>query len=258
MSKPIKLTEELKVLTVAEFTKKLAEIKMPDGKIDYRKSLVYETEEKAKILFLPTAYAKMISLLIEFDSEVAWHGVGERIDETTFAITDILVYPQTVSGASVDMDPSEYAKWLMENDGDERFDHIVMQGHSHVGMPTSPSSVDIKHQEDILEQLTDDMFYIFMIWNRRLEHTTKIYDLKNNIMYEDNEIEYGITDESCDVEAFLKEARKQVVGRFASKNIYKGERDKHPKSGTKKAYSRKSTTGEDLEYTGCFYENDDF
>lgn len=213
MSKPIKLTSELKNLAVQEFAKALADLKMADGKVSYSKNFTYKNEEKAKILFTATAYAKMISLLMAFDSEVAWHGVGKRIDEKTFVISDILVYPQTVSGTTVEMDTEKYAKWFMENDEDERFNHIIMQGHSHVRMGTSPSSVDKTHQEEILAQLTDDMYYIFMIWNKRLEHTTKIYDLKNNTMYEDDEIEYGMADEQCDIDEFVKEANKQVVER---------------------------------------------
>lgn len=213
MSKPIKLTPELKQQAVAEFAKTLAEMKMSDGKVSYSKNFTYKNEEKAKILFTPTAYAKMVSLLMAFDSEIAWHGVGERMDEKTFVISDILVYPQTVTGTTVDMDTEKYALWLMENDEDDRFNHIIMQGHSHVKMQTSPSSVDKTHQEEILEQLTDDMYYIFMIWNKRLEHTTKIYDLQNNTMYDDNEIEYGIIDEQCDLDAFIEEATNQVIER---------------------------------------------
>lgn len=213
MSKPIKLTPELKQQAVAEFAKTLAEMKMSDGKVSYSKNFTYKNEEKAKILFTPTAYAKMVSLLMAFVSEVAWHGVGERMDEKTFVISDILVYPQTVTGTTVDMDTEKYALWLMENDEDDRFNHIIMQGHSHVKMQTSPSSVDKTHQEEILEQLTDDMYYIFMIWNKRLEHTTKIYDLQNNTMYDDSEIEYGIIDEQCDLDEFIEEATNQVIER---------------------------------------------
>lgn len=211
MSRPIKLTPELKQQAVQEFAKVLSEMKMADGKLSYSKNFTYKNEEKAKILFTPTAYAKMVSLLMAFESEVAWHGVGERMDEKTFVISDILVYPQTVTGTTVDMDTEKYALWLMENDEDDRFNHIIMQGHSHVKMQTSPSSVDKTHQEEILAQLTDDMYYIFMIWNKRLEHTTKVYDLQNNTMYEDNEIEYGIMDEQCDLDEFIDEANKQVV-----------------------------------------------
>lgn len=222
MAKPIKLTQSLKEQAVAEFAKALSNMKMSDGKVNYSKNFTYKDEDKAKILFTPTAYAKMVSLLMAFESEVAWHGAGERVDDTTFLISDILVYPQTVSGTTVEMDTEEYAKWIMENDEDDRFNHIIMQGHSHVRMSTSPSAVDKTHQEEILAQLTDDMFYIFLIWNKKLEHTTKIYDLANNILYEDKDIEYGIADENCDLDAFTAEAEKLVVERKYTPTTYGG------------------------------------
>lgn len=213
MSRPIKLTPELRRQAMEEFSKTLDETKMTEGRVGFSKTFTYKNEDKAKILFTPTAYAKMVSLLMAFDSEVAWHGVGERLNINTFVISDIVVYPQTVTGSTVDMDTEKYATWLMENDEDDRFNHIIMQGHSHVKMATSPSSVDKEHQEEILAQLTDDMYYIFMIWNKRLEHTTKIYDLVNNTMYDNKDIEYGIIDDLCDIDSFLKEAKEIVVER---------------------------------------------
>lgn len=210
MSKPIKLTEELKQSAIEEFIKSISTMKMADGKINYNKNFTYKDDDKAVIYFTPVAYAKMIKLLMTFDSEVAWHGVGQRLDGANFLITDILVYPQTVSGTTVEMDTEEYANWIMENIEDDRFNHIIMQGHSHVNMGCTPSAVDTTHQEQILGQLTDDMFYIFMIWNKRLDNNTKIYDLANNTLYEDKDISYGIYDEETDLEAFVEEAKAQV------------------------------------------------
>lgn len=210
MSKPIKLTEELKKQALAEFEKTLAGLKMSDGKISYNKNFTYKDDDKAVIVFTPLAYTKMLSLLMSFDSEVAWHGVGRRIEGAQFLISDILVYPQTVTGSTVEMDTEAYAMWLMENDEDDRFNNIVMQGHSHVTFGTTPSSVDTKHQDEILAQLTDDMYYIFMIWNKKLEHTTKIYDLANNTLYENGDISYAVADENYELEEFVKEANAQV------------------------------------------------
>lgn len=211
-AKPIKLTADLIRQAVIEFSEAVSAMKMADGKVSYNKNFTYKDAEKAKILFTPTAYAKMISLLMAFDSEVAWHGVGRRLEDVgSFLISDILVYPQTVSGTTVEMDTEEYATWIMDNDEDDRFYNIIMQGHSHVRMGTSPSAVDKTHQEEILEQLSDDKFYIFMIWNKRLEHYTKIFDLKNNILYEDSDVVYGISDDDCDLDEFIKDAKKMVV-----------------------------------------------
>lgn len=113
-------------------------------------------EQKATVFFTPDAWAKMVTLLREFDKEVAWHGVarrGENEEANEYIISDILVYPQTVSGASVEMDTEEYAKWIMDNAEDDRFNNIHMQGHSHVNMAPNPSSVDLNHQEEILNML---------------------------------------------------------------------------------------------------------
>lgn len=210
MAKPIKLTEELKKQALEEFAKTLAGIKMADGKISYNKNFTYKEDEKATIFFTPEAYSKMIALLMSFDSEVAWHGVGERIEGANFLISDLVVYPQTVTGSTVEMDTEAYAKWIMDNIEDERFDHIIMQGHSHVNFGTTPSAVDTNHQESILAQLTDDMYYIFMIWNKKLENNTKIYDLQNNTLYENKDISYGILGDGYDLEAFVEEAKEQV------------------------------------------------
>lgn len=96
MSKPIRLTDELKKQALEEFMKALDGLKMSDGKVAYNKNFTYKDDDKAQILFTPLAYTKMISLIMSFDSEVAWHGVGKRLrnNENTarFLITDILVY----------------------------------------------------------------------------------------------------------------------------------------------------------------------
>lgn len=211
MSKPIFLTSEYVNVMVEEFRKNLSEAKMTDGKITFTKSFDYSgaDDTKAQVLFKPMAYVKMLSLLRHFDSEVAWHGTVERADDDKFIITDIIVYPQEVTGATVNTDQEEYQKWTMTLD-DACFNAMRMQGHSHVNMGTSPSSVDTNHQQQILAQLKGNDYYIFMIFNKRLEHTIKIYDYANNVMYEDKDIVVGVADEGFDDAAFLKEADKAV------------------------------------------------
>lgn len=254
MSKPIKLTDELKEMALAEFEKTLNALKMTDGKISYSKNFTYKKDEKAMIYFAPLAYAKMVGLITSFDSEVAWHGVGERLEGANFLISDILVYPQTVTGSNVDMDTEAYAKWLMQNDDDERFNQIIMQGHSHVNFGTTPSTVDLNHQDGILSQLTDDMFYIFMIWNKKLEHTTKIYDLKFNTLYEDKDISYSITDGN-ELDGFVEEAKKQVKkkpaapvgGNSYSGYGYYGGYGRSAYNGTESGHQSKKSAGKNKQ-----------
>ena len=219
MARPIKLTEALREQAVKEFAEALGGVKMLEGKLNYNKSFVFKDEQKARIFFTPMAYLKMVTLINSFDIEVAWHGVGRRYEETgvegDFLIEDIVVYPQTVTSTTVEMDEGEYAQWIMDNIEDERFNHIIMQGHSHVNMGTSPSGVDLQHQESILAQLTDDMFYIFLIWNKKLETNTRIYDLENNIYYDDKDISYHLVDDGDNLNQFITDA-KEIVKKKAT------------------------------------------
>ena len=210
--RPIKLTDEHRSLMMEEFADYLKGLKLADGKVSYNRAFAWENSgEKAKIIMTPVAFAKMLMLLQNFSTEVAWHGVAHRDKKKkdTFHITDILVYPQVVTGSTVNTDQDEYTQWLYSQK-DEVFNNIRMQGHSHVNFGTTPSTVDLTHQEEILKQLDDDMFYIFMIWNKKMERTAKIYDLKTNTLFEDKDIEVLVGNEGIDMEAFLKDAKDQV------------------------------------------------
>lgn len=211
MPKVIKLTPEMCLQFMEEFQKTLEGAKMVDGKITFDKVLPNVSgKEKMKVLFTPNAWIKMDLLIRNFDSEVAWHGVGERVNPTTFVINDILVYPQEVTGTTVTMDEVAYTKWLIDNIGDERFQHIIMQGHSHVNMAVSPSGVDLHHQQIIVSQLDPDGFYVFMIWNKRGDRNIKIYDMAANLAYDNSEIECGIVPDEEYPEGFVAYAKTLV------------------------------------------------
>ena len=76
-------------------------------------------------------------------------------------------------------------------------------------MGVSPSGVDGRHREKILEQLEADMFYIFMVWNKRLEIHTLIYDMEKNILYEDKDVTVKLLGGE-DMDIFLSDAREKV------------------------------------------------
>lgn len=224
MSKPIRITEQHIVECRADFEKVLKDAKLTDSKLSFVK--VFSIDNKrATIYFTGEAWAKMVMLIKEFDKEVAWHGVahrGENESKDEYIITDIMVYPQTVTGSTVEMDTEAYAIWLMKNAEDERFDNIRMQGHSHVDMGTSPSSVDLNHQGEILNMLGDDDFYIFMIWNKSFASTNKIYDLKKNILFEDKDITVKIMGAAEDFDAFINDAKKMVKPKTCAVQNYSG------------------------------------
>ncbi len=231
MSRLIKMTPEYMEECRSDFEKALQLAKLSDGKLNFTKTFS-SGDRKAKIFFTPPAWAKMVILINEFDKEVAWHGVAHRLGEAEgeetptgpeceYIITDILVYPQEVSASTVEMDTEKYATWLMENIEDERFNAIRMQGHSHVRMAPTPSSVDLNHQEEILQMLGDNDFYIFMIWNKSFASNIKVYDMKENTLFENSDVTVKILDEVGDLKEFLTTAKAMVKDRVYSYNSYR-------------------------------------
>lgn len=189
MSKLIKVTPEYLNEVRKDFEEALTSGKFSDGKITFTKT-IGTINRKAKVFFTPEAWRKMQALVNDFDTEVGWHGVATRgADESKdeYFVTDILVYPQKVTGATVNPDQKEYEMWLMSHD-DDVFSNIRMQGHSHVNMGVTPSAVDTSFYEEILSQLDDTMFYIFMIWNKKGNRTVKIYDLKKNVLFDTSDV----------------------------------------------------------------------
>lgn len=222
MSRVIKLTSEYIAECTKEFEASLKEGKFADGKISFSKTLGI-VSRRAKVYFTDMAWMKMQMLIREFESEVAWHGVafrGEDESKDEYYITDILVYPQEVSGAEVEMDVSKYEEWLRENIEDERFFNIGMQGHSHVRMNVSPSGTDLSHQKAILDQLTEDMFYIFMIWNKFGDKNIKIYDLAKNVLFETTDVDTEVLTDGYGIDAFIKEAKNVVENK--TYGVYRG------------------------------------
>lgn len=208
MSKRIRLGEAEINNLLSYLKNKLETENLPDGKLDVTYSLSEDTKQTAEVVFEPLAYLKMTALVQHFDTEVAWHGTVTR-EGNVFTIKDVLIYPQEVSGGTVNTDQEEYEKWLYALD-DGVFNTLRMQGHSHVRMSTCPSGVDLVHQEGIIEQLEDDDFFIFIIWNKKGENTIKIYDLANNTLYEDKDITLRVEDEFLDYETFITDAVDKV------------------------------------------------
>lgn len=222
MSKIIRMTPEMIQAATERFSEQLKRTNLVDGKITYTENF-QATGQKAVIWFTPDAYAKMIALIQDSDKEVAWHGIAHRVDDEVgqYVITDILVYPQEVTGATVNTDQEEYEMWMMRQE-DDVFNNIRMQGHSHVRMETHPSTTDLEHQAKIIDQLEGDMFYIFMIWNKYFKYTAKIYDLKINTLFEPADISVMMVGSGHGLEEFIREARAMVKTRPYNYQNYQG------------------------------------
>lgn len=195
MAKIIKITQQCKEELRREFEAALSNVKLSEGKLNYTKSFG-DIKRAATVYFTKLAWDKMQALIQQTDKEVAWHGLAYRgeDDKDEYFITDILVYPQEVTGAEVNTDQKKYQMWLMSHE-DDVFNNIRMQGHSHVNMGVTPSSVDNSLYERILEQLDDEMFYIFLIYNKRGDKTFKIYDLAKNILFETGDVTVKVMDD---------------------------------------------------------------
>ena len=65
------------------------------------------------------------------------------------------------------------AEFFMSNA--ENINKIRYHGHSHVQMPTSPSTVDVSHMQNLVSSLKEDEFYIFQIFNKFGSLSTIVY-----------------------------------------------------------------------------------
>lgn len=192
MAKNLRLTDEQKKKLLKEFTKALDE-PFDEGEFKFE-SKPEPVKAKAKLIFSMEAFSKIWYLVGTCDKEVGWHGTAHRGDEKyEYVVDDIFVYPQVVTGATVTTDQEKYQNWLMSLD-DETFNNLRYQGHSHVNMGVSPSSVDKSLYSRLLDQLEDDMFYIFEIINKKGDETFIIYDYKENIIFETDDIDVYIMD----------------------------------------------------------------
>lgn len=215
--KPIILTDEMRESVLGAIREMLFnECKSVDdlSGIDPSELVANDEDQSIELRFTPEAYSKMISLVCNFGSEVAWHGVVDRID-TGFQISDILVYPQKVTGATVNTDQAEYEKWLMDLD-DNTFNRLRFQGHSHVNMGVTPSGVDITHQEGIIDRMKGDDFYIFLIMNKSFRFYYHIIDFANNAEYDTDDVVLTVGNEGQDLLEFLDKAEELVSSKYAN------------------------------------------
>lgn len=227
---------------VAEFIDKIKAMLLGDKGIpdklnlDVNASVKLKEEDKVEILFENDAYKKMNALIQNWDKEnkeIAWYGTVERTSEKQFLIKDIIMFPQTVSGVTVQTDDMEYTNWI-NGLPDEMFNSMRFYGHSHVRMGCSPSKIDSDHYKSMIQNCHD--FYIFGIFNKNATNNYwfNIYDITNNILYENDDIiyKYLITPADMWAEAQIKEFVKEekpyvpsTYGNYGKKNDKKGNND---------------------------------
>ena len=165
---------------------------------------------KPRIIYSPLAWTKQTLLILSQSGEVGWHGIVENKGDNVFVITDILVYPQMVSSATVTTDELTYSNWL-GGQPDDIFPKIRAHFHSHVNMGVVPSGVDEKDKESIVSQMKEGRdYYIFMIWNKRFEFSADIYDAVNVVRFGAKDITVEI-EGLGEINAWLEKATENIT-----------------------------------------------
>ena len=194
--------------------------------------------QKAEVHFSSEAYYKMFALVDACSKEIAWDGIVYR-DETNphvFYVTDIIVYPQIVTGATVNTDDEKYLNWMNSLD-DETFNHRRFNGHSHVNMGVTPSGTDTTYREQSILNIKD--FFIFGIFNKKQEFNFQIYDVENNIIYDSGDIIFYTP------EPDYSDWARQVMADNVTEKTY---------TTTTTNYSSKPATTHNTTYTEDWYQ----
>lgn len=166
----------------------------------------------ATIVITPMAWAKMTALIACYTTEVEWHYCARRLSEFVFEIFDVVVPPHIVTGSTVTADDEKYNAWICGLP-DEIYDNLRGHGHSHVNMAVTPSGVDMSYRDNLMTQVNgsseNDAFYIFMIFNKSYKWSAQVYDIKNNTVYETDDIDLCVDlDDGSDVFSFIEAAKK--------------------------------------------------
>lgn len=189
----ISLTEEMKQEALQKFANMLENQRTSSSSINFSLDLKNKTEgDKVIVNFTTEAWLKLWALVNTERGEIGWHGIVEKVNKGMYIIKDILMYPQYVTGTTVQTDDVGYGNWLHKELSDEQINNLRFHGHSHVNMSTSPSGVDTTWYNEILQGLGKDDFYIFGIFNKRDEYFMEIYDLAENTIYEKSDITLNV------------------------------------------------------------------
>ena len=188
--KPIKLDEYIDLIRKSCIDMVDAALKQPALSAKFNlsvdlKDVLPEYTSKAELIFSATAFAKLISMVMYDNREVAVHGSVVRCEalapeNTGFFVDDVYLYPQEATSATVEASDA-YGYWIARLP-ENTFNCLRFQAHSHVNMGVTPSSVDENFYHKLMVEVGD--FYIFLIVNKRLDMWCEIYDIENNVLYE--------------------------------------------------------------------------
>lgn len=216
--------------------------------------------EEPKVYITAEAYTKMRKLVDDTTTEIGWYGiVEEHEDINSYLIKDIIVYPQTVTGATCEQDDDKMFDFEMSLT-DEQVNHKRFHGHSHVNMGVTPSGVDENFYLDLLSQVTD--YFIITIQNKRGDATIRFYDVRNNIVYEGLDI-IVINDNGSKLDDWYDNAKDMLTTKTTYTTYKKAPTNTKAKTEpvrTAPQYKQEKwpllgdTDEEDIEYNSAYWE----
>lgn len=241
------INDLIEQITKAKTVQELEAITIPKDKTFNKKV------KKPEIYISANNLEKMFALVDECSTECQWHGLVKRSTEKIecFYIYDILVFPQINTCSSTDTDEEEYMNWLMKimDDEDEnKINHLRLHGHSHVNMAVFSSSVDDTYQKELLANIKDDDYYIFFVLNKKRDICILVYDYLQNVLFETKEVTIHLLDNMDIINEWAKEQLKENC-----KSTYYNS---YSNSYSWKNKNSKITTT--AAYTNPYYDNDEY
>ena len=245
--KPIYLTEEAKVQLFQKFFEKFKKeldnfaFNTSDTTLSVKTDFCEVAKEKVMLVYTQEAFLRMQALVDFFDTEVAWYGLVQKIDDKMYRIYDVKVCKQYVDGAKVDTEDDDMVEFF-GNLTDEEANDMHFQAHSHVKMATSASAIDLQNQQDVVKSMGKTGFYIFQIWNKTGDINTYLYDLDNNVFYDRKDVMIEVEDSAGTLDDFLGSVADLVSEK---KKTYPYQYDYYSKEGKE---SKKNTKEKENEH----------
>lgn len=259
--KAIRMTPEISSSMVEKILAQVAKKNfVEDSKITLDFDLISPKKKGAiKFNYTLEAWTKQKALVDAFSSEIGWNGLVRKTGPQSYECYDIVVFPQSVSGATVRTDQQKFQAW-QDALSDEQFNNMRMNAHSHVNMPPSPSGQDLSDQQRLVDTLGADDFYFIFIWNKSEQYTVKFVDMAENAIYEQDEIEITIGGGTWRKE-FVEAAKKMLytpapVAPVVVANSG-GAMVQHGNVKTATGASAPKTNYTHSNYRGCQYQGED-
>lgn len=179
-------------------------------------------------------YTTMYELVKQSTVEIQWHMLVNR-RENEYQVYDVLMFPQTNSGASTTTDQNEFAKWQMNLIADPEFpiEDLRGHGHSHVNMNVYSSGIDDAYQRDLITKVENGDYYLFFVLNKKMEMYALLYDFDQQIIFETKDMDIQIIkNDGVDIKEWCKD-QIDLYCKSAPKNTWKTNQYSQPTSDLK-------------------------